>query len=1006
MNKRFSTLLTAGLLMVGALFSSANAAVTAEAAKGDLQNGAKFYLGNTNGYIKVDQTHNVNGTAVSTYAATGDASIENAALFEIADYAYNAIGDFSTFTLKADGKPFYVKKADGSALDANVTDVATVTNIFTVEGKGLDFGKISVLNLAGQFEVNASAATKYDPSAAGTVATAWVAKTGLAVDDLNANLSGQGFKFAFPNAVSDPDVNPFADQMIAVSASVVDAALTASVISSAAISGMYFVKADAAGKKLLATGFTKAQVEAATFIVLNPEKNFGITGLDAASGEGYDFTTVKGNKLADNNVKKDGKVASVNGVFAVSEDDPQNAEGEYTITLANAKVEGNDNTTVTALSVGAYSLTTGGIKTYITTVGSGNADKLSLAMTTSNTWAAAADVLKADDAAIYNISFLGTKPANTTAAASSLYGKYLVPTYGTSAFGAAVAAPEDVDVNAPLAQWVISSVSGRNFTFTNRETNVTFTVSMYKTDKAGEYAISNAALSNGTSITSIGGVVAPTSGTDLSTVANWKYQIVKLTPTTESEGFLTLTDAQLNQQTELVFNGTGSVTVEKLYMAYTGSATPAYFVPINNAANSVQWMFEKAENVKNKMKYAYLDGTDVKQKDSVVNVATSYLLYNLKNDNSKQYFGGTANDYKAANDKDNAQRLFFKKNADGTYAMMRFTKVAITTGPTDADNYKAVVKADANKWSVNTSSASFEAGTATLGELDAPYSAVTVDFDALSESLEAVARHATFNSEEGAVAVKLNKNGILEGIIGEGMTFWLDTADIDKDFHSFYISKGNGEEEARDFLYFATDSMLHWDANKADYVYNVNYALEGSYVAADGRDGDLKAIFRPATLAGLDTISTTVNGKSVLVAEEEEEDVCLGGVDNFKFYIMKASESSYVIRPISAPNYYLYNLNGKLGFTNQVEKALVVTLGEGSATSNEDAPAVATVKVGAGEGNVTIAGAAGKKVVVSNILGQVVANTVISSDNATIAAPAGVVVVAVEGEAAVKAIVK
>ena len=998
MNKRISTLLAAGLLMVGALFGSANAAPTAKAAKGDLQNGAKFYLGSTNGYIKVDQTHKVNGTAVSTFAATGDAAIENAALFEIADYAYNAIGDFSTFTLKADGKPFYVTKANGNALSADVTDVATVTNIFTVEGKGLNFTKLSVLNLAGQFEVNSAVATKYDVNAAGTAATAWVAKTDLTVDDLNANLSGQGFKFAFPNAVSDPDVNPFADQMIAVDASTVDAALTTSVISTAATSGMYFVKADAAGKKLLATGFTKAQVEAATFIVLNPEKNFGITGLVAADGEGYDFTTVKGNKLANNNVKKDGKVASVNGVFAVSEDDPQNAEGEYTITLANAKVEGNDNTPASSLSVGAYSLTTGGIKTYITTVGSGNADKLSLAMTTSNTWAAAADVLKADDAAIYNISFLGTKPANTADAAKSLYGKYLIPTYG-AAFGAAVAAPEDVDVNAPLAQWVVSAVSGRNFEFKNRETNVTFTVSMYKTDKAGEYAISTAALSTGTAVT---GIVA--GSVDLTDISNWKYQIVKLTPTTESEGFLALTDAQLSQQTELVFNGTGSVTVEKLYMAYTGSAAPAYFVPINNPAYSVQWMFEKAESVKNKMKYAYLDGTDVKQKDSVVNIATSYLLYNLKNDNSKQYFGGVASDYKAANDKDNAQRLFFKKNADGTYAMMRFTKAQISL-TTDALSYSAVVKADAKKWSVNTSSASFEAGTATLDELDAPYSAVTVDFNALSESLEAVARHATFNSEEGAVAVKQNKNGILEGIIGEGMTFWLDTADIDKDFHSFYISKGNGEEEARDFLYFATDSMLHWDANKADYVYNVNYALEGSYVAADGRDGDLKAIFRPATLAGLDTISTTVNGETVLVAEEEEEDVCLGGVDNFKFYIMKASESSYVIRPISAPNYYLYNLNGKLGFTNQVEKALVVTLGEGDATANEDVE-VATVKVVSGEGNVTITGAAGKKVVISNILGQVVANTVVSSDNATIAAPQGIVVVAVEGEEAVKAIVK
>ena len=87
-----------------------------------------------------------------------------------------------------------------------MTDVATVTNIFTVEGKGLDFTKLSVLNLAGQFEVNSTAVTTYDVNAAGTAATAWVAKTDLTVDDLNANLSGQGFKFAFPNAVSDPDM--------------------------------------------------------------------------------------------------------------------------------------------------------------------------------------------------------------------------------------------------------------------------------------------------------------------------------------------------------------------------------------------------------------------------------------------------------------------------------------------------------------------------------------------------------------------------------------------------------------------------------------------------------------------------------------------------------------------------------------------------------------------------------------------------------------------------------
>lgn len=74
-------------------------------------------------------------------------------------------------------------------------------------------------------------------------------------------------------------------------------------------------------------------------------------------------------------------------------------------------------------------------------------------------------------------------------------------------------------------------------------------------------------------------------------------------------------------------------------------------------------------------------------------------------------------------------------------------------------------------------------------------------------------------------------------------------------------------------------------------------------------------------------------------------------------------------------------------------------------TANEDVT-VSAVTVIAGEGQVTIAGAAGKKVVITNILGQTVANTVLSSDNAQIAAPQGVVVVAVEGEEAVKAIVK
>lgn len=75
------------------------------------------------------------------------------------------------------------------------------------------------------------------------------------------------------------------------------------------------------------------------------------------------------------------------------------------------------------------------------------------------------------------------------------------------------------------------------------------------------------------------------------------------------------------------------------------------------------------------------------------------------------------------------------------------------------------------------------------------------------------------------------------------------------------------------------------------------------------------------------------------------------------------------------------------------------------ATSNEGIE-TATISVVATNGAVIVKGAAGKKVAISNVLGQTIANTTVTSDEATIAAPAGVVVVAVEGEAAVKAIVK
>lgn len=74
-------------------------------------------------------------------------------------------------------------------------------------------------------------------------------------------------------------------------------------------------------------------------------------------------------------------------------------------------------------------------------------------------------------------------------------------------------------------------------------------------------------------------------------------------------------------------------------------------------------------------------------------------------------------------------------------------------------------------------------------------------------------------------------------------------------------------------------------------------------------------------------------------------------------------------------------------------------------TGNDDIAAEKVVVV-SGNGSVVVLNAEGRQVVITNVLGQTIANEVLTSDNATIQTPKGIVVVAVEGENAVKTIVK
>ena len=100
-------------------------------------------------------------------------------------------------------------------------------------------------------------------------------------------------------------------------------------------------------------------------------------------------------------------------------------------------------------------------------------------------------------------------------------------------------------------------------------------------------------------------------------------------------------------------------------------------------------------------------------------------------------------------------------------------------------------------------------------------------------------------------------------------------------------------------------------------------------------------------------------------------------------------------------------INGNLVVVDEIEDAEVFRLNADETrtpTANESINAAnAAVSVVATDGAVIVKGAEGKNVVVSTILGKVVANEVLNSDNETIAAPtiaapAGIVVVSVDGE--------
>ena len=312
--------------------------------------------------------------------------------------------------------------------------------------------------------------------------------------------------------------------------------------------------------------------------------------------------------------------------------------------------------------------------------------------------------------------------------------------------------------------------------------------------------------------------------------------------------------------------------------------------------------------------------------------------------------------------------------------------------------------ANNNKYNVNSTTAKLEEVALTAGN-----NAFKVQVEKAPEYvLDAAQKHITFTNSRGD-KLTADKNGFaVFRAVGEELKATYDEADFalyvdtaqglvqNPTDPTYYILKGakTGEKAALEgnFLRVMTDSL---DKEVEGYSILVNNVAKA------------KLAFVPAKrlAVGGDSLIVNYQNETLTKADSIGFTDKTAGIDQFQFRIQYTeNDGEYVLR--NAAN-YIAVLNDVIFLTDKANEAAVLSTESVEApTANDATPSVTEVKVIAANGAVQIVGAQGKKVVITNILGQTVANTVLTSSDATIATPAGVVVVAIEGEEAVKAIVK
>ena len=595
--------------------------------------------------------------------------------------------------------------------------------------------------------------------------------------------------------------------------------------------------------------------------------------------------------------------------------------------------------------------------------------------------------------AVYTIQFVsGTDKKEEV----SEEGKYLfAPAYDNGTMYAKGAAFVETDM--PEAQWLITDIDEYNVTFTNRANNdAKFTAKLYaEEDGAYSLAIKDGAEQKSFKVLNVDkdGNMSVTDG-DVDLHQTW----VKLEQVSTDKFAGTWNVADETEVT-MLFARDNTPTSNKLYVhreVNDKDELTDNLIVSNKLADALQFQLVKSEDslailndyaykVGDVVKYASLKDTvafytyklqafqdGVPAKDASTGKKDLYLAY------------GTAN-YKLS---DTGKDFLIKENADGSVALIEVSSVK------SYSSKEAIVVRnwDETEWTIKN----FEEEKITKEEqtqvMMADYVKTYLNLEAPEVSLDTDKSYVVMKSEVGETYVQKNdENDAIIAAAETPMTLRVFATDTKKEVPSFYIATDWNENGERMFMFNPVDSVNY-------------YVAEGEFNKKYQWDEETnKVIFKKAyldeSLANLDTLVTEIKGQKATIANKADDNKKVqGGLDKFKFQIVLADneENLYWIRQNGE---YLTNINGKLTLAGDRTNALKVEIADTDApTANESINAAEAVQVVAANGAVIVKGAEGKNVVVSTILGKVVANEVLNSDNETIAAPAGIVVVSVDGE--------